>query len=86
MLANNHMMDQDKEGCETSIRAFKEDTLIIGAGDFKDAYNLRVVEKDGIKVGLLCLVHKEFGALGLDSKPSDYGTAWSIILLSIRLF
>ena len=76
MLANNHMMDQDKEGCETSIRAFKEDTLIIGAGDFKDAYNLRVVEKDGIKVGLLCLVHKEFGALGLDSKPSDYGTAW----------
>lgn len=69
-------MDQDKEGCETSIRAFKEDTLIIGAGDFKDAYNLRVVEKDGIKVGLLCLVHKEFGALGLDSKPSDYGTAW----------
>lgn len=76
MLANNHMMDQDKEGCETSIRAFKEDTLIVGAGSFKDAYNLRVVEKDGIKVGLLCLVHKEFGALGLDSKSSDYGTAW----------
>ena len=76
MLANNHMMDQDKEGCETSIRAFKEDTLIVGAGSFKDAYNLRVIEKDGIKVGLLCLVHKEFGALGLDSKSSDYGTAW----------
>lgn len=76
MLANNHMMDQDKEGCEASIKAFKKDTLIIGAGNFKDAYNLHVIEKNGIKVGLLCLVHKEFGALGLDSKFSDYGTAW----------
>ena len=76
MLANNHMMDLDKEGCETSIKAFKKDTLIIGVGNFEDAYKLHVIEKGGIKVGLLCLVHKEFGALGLDSKLSDYGTAW----------
>lgn len=29
-----------------------------------------------MRIGLLCLVHKEFGALGLDAKDTDYGTAW----------
>lgn len=76
MMANNHMMDQDKEGCEQTVKAFSTNVLIMGVGDLNEAYNLRVVEKDGVKVGLLCFVHKEFGTLGLDSKPSDYGTAW----------
>ena len=76
MLANNHMMDQDQEGCEASIKAFKGETRIIGAGCFDDAYRLHVIEKDGVKVGLLCFVHKEFGALGLDATSLDYGTAW----------
>lgn len=76
MLANNHMMDQDQEGCEASIKAFKGETRIIGAGCFDDAYRLHVIEKDGVNVGLLCLVHKEFGALGLDATSLDYGTAW----------
>ena len=48
MLANNHMMDQDQEGCEASIKAFKGETRIIGAGCFDDAYRLHVIEKDGV--------------------------------------
>ena len=31
------MMDQDQEGCEASIKAFKGETRIIGAGCFDDA-------------------------------------------------
>lgn len=76
MLANNHMMDQSREGCERSVQSFKDETYIIGAGCFDDAYRLCVIEKEGVKVGLLCLVHKEFGTLGLDAAPLDYGTAW----------
>lgn len=76
MLANNHMMDQGKEACEQTINAFSPNVRTIGAGELNDAYNLNIVEKEGVKVGLLCFVHKEFGALGLDAKSYDYGTAW----------
>lgn len=76
MMANNHMMDQDKEGCEETIKAFSSNAHIMGVGALNDAYRLHVVEKDGVKVGLLCFVHKEFGALGLDANSADYGTAW----------
>ena len=48
MLANNLMMDLDQEGCEASIKAFKGETRIIGAGCFDDAYRLHVIEKDGV--------------------------------------
>ena len=51
--------------------------VILGAGLLGEAYKLSIVEKAGLKIGLLSLVHKEFGALGLDSKSSDFGVAWS---------
>ncbi len=76
MMANNHMMDQNKDGCELSVKAFKPETLILGVGYLNDAYRLHIVEKDGLKVGLLCFAHKEFGTLGIDSRSEDYGTAW----------
>ena len=74
-LANNHMMDQGKEACDKTISCFQKST-ILGAGLFDDAYQLSIVEKDGLRIGLLCMVHKEFGALGIDSLSSDYGVAW----------
>lgn len=76
MMANNHMMDQDKEGCEETIKLFSPKVHIIGVGSLSDAYRLHVVEKDGLKVGFLCFSHKEFGVLGLDAITTDYGTAW----------
>lgn len=74
-FANNHMMDQDREGCKESVLRFKNAT-VLGAGFFNEAYKLTVIEKDDIKIGLLCFVHKEFGVLGLDSSSCDYGTTW----------
>lgn len=76
MMANNHIMDNGKDACQASINKFSSETLVIGVGYLNDAYRIRVLEKDGVKIGLLCLVHKEFGALGIDSDDTDYGTAW----------
>lgn len=74
-LANNHIMDQGRGACKNSINCFKR-SRILGAGLFDEAYSLSIVEKAGLKIGLLNLVHKEFGSLGLDSKSSDFGVAW----------
>lgn len=76
LMANNHMMDYGKEGCLNSISAFKSTTTILGVGGLNDAYTICVVEKSGIKVGMLNFTHREFGVLGIDSCDSDYGTAW----------
>lgn len=76
MMANNHMMDQNVEGCKFTVGKFSSETIVVGAGYFNDVYQIHVVEKDGVKIGLFCFVHKEFGTLGIDSKDADYGTAW----------
>lgn len=74
-LANNHMMDHGRKGCEETMNSFRNSTLI-GVGEFDEAYKLTIVEKNNLKIGLLCFTHKEFGVLGIDSKYDDYGTAW----------
>lgn len=76
MMANNHIMDQNRIGCEATIEKFSTDTLVIGVGYMDDAYRISIIEKEGVKIGLFCFVHKEFGTLGIDSRNTDYGTAW----------
>lgn len=76
MLANNHIMDQGRDGCDATVRAFGPETAVIGAGQFADAYHLKVISKDGLRIGLLNLTHKEFGALDIDAGADDYGAAW----------
>lgn len=75
-LANNHIMDMGAEACKATIKSFSEKVTIIGAGTFNDTYKIVVLEKKGLKVGLLNLVHQEFGTLGIDASGLDYGTAW----------
>ncbi len=78
LLANNHMMDSGKEGCENTISKFKElgVPLICGAGNYNDAYKLNILRDKDFSVGVLNLTHMEFGTLGLDSNADSYGTAW----------
>lgn len=74
LLANNHIMDYGREGCEATIRAFSQ-VATVGAGSADDAFAVRYFEINGITVGLLSLVQKEFGTIdGKDSE--DYGAAW----------
>lgn len=74
LLANNHIMDYGKDGCDATIAAFK-DIITVGAGVAKDAYTVRTIDLDGIRIGLLSLVQNEFGIVKSLNEAS-YGTAW----------
>ena len=74
LLANNHIMDYGKEGCEATIAAF-DDVTTVGAGDAKDAFSVRMIDVNGKRIGLCSLVQKEFGIVeGVSDK--GYGAAW----------
>lgn len=62
-LANNHIMDQGLQGYEKTVSVLKDDFQIFGAGAWEDAYKLTVIEKDGLKVGLLNFCELQFGML-----------------------
>lgn len=74
LLANNHIMDYGKEGCEATIQAF-QDVATIGAGEAGNAYSVSFVDLNGKKVGMLSLVQNEFGVVKSRVDVS-YGTAW----------
>lgn len=74
LIANNHIMDYGKDGCEATIKAF-DGVSVVGAGEAKEAFSVRFVDVKGKRIGFCSLVQKEFGTV--DSKDgNDYGTAW----------
>lgn len=76
LLANNHMMDMGREGCLNTIASFDKDTLTVGAGTLHDAFKAIILEKEGLKVGIVNAAHREFGTLGAEAEDVDYGVAW----------
>ena len=84
---NNHTTDRGIEGINNTIDYLKNNTNITSVGTYKtkeDRANLRVIEKNGIKVGFLAyaLGMNDFGdyitedeawRLGLYRKPPSYG-------------
>ena len=52
-LANNHLFDWGEEGYRKTIAALGDSTL--GAGTYDDAYRVKVLEINGVKVGFLGL-------------------------------
>lgn len=52
-LANNHAFDWGDEGFKKTKAAFGDATF--GAGTYEEAYKVKVVEKDGVKIGFLAL-------------------------------
>ena len=75
LLANNHIMDYGKAGCEATIESFKN-AITVGAGDAHEAYLMKILEKDGMKIGLLAFVQHEFGVVETPSDSQLYGAAW----------
>lgn len=76
LLANNHIMDYGEEGCKATMQACHENNITyVGAGFAKEAYQVRVVEISGLKIGFLSLVQHEFGVVESSDDPS-LGTAW----------
>lgn len=78
LLANNHMMDFGEEGCKATMDAFK-DVVTVGAGSSEEAYCVKVVEKDGKRIGFLALCQYEFGILE-SKQEKGCGVAWVLSL------
>ncbi len=75
-LANNHIYDYGQHGLVETIQELKKNGVsFIGAGvDFNEAYKTKVIEKDGLKVGLIAACENEFGCL--DENKARGGYAW----------
>ena len=74
-LATNHMYDYGQKALEETLDCFAEQ-IAIGAGvDFDSAYELKIKEINGIKVGFFAFCEAEFGAL-TDKYTKRGGYAW----------
>lgn len=76
-LANNHIMDYGEEGLKATLQKF-EQVPCMGAGFWKDAYKVNEFYlSDGIKIGVICCTHHEFGVLDDKfSRGGEIGCAW----------
>lgn len=75
-MANNHIYDYGQVALENTINELgKYNIDYIGAGvDFEDAYQTKIIEKNGIKIGLIAGCENEFGCLY--EKQSRGGYVW----------
>lgn len=75
-LANNHIYDFGQKGLQNTIKKLKKyDFTYIGGGiDFQDAYKTSIIEKNGIRLGILAACENEFGCLY--EKQNRGGYAW----------
>ena len=75
-LANNHIYDYGQKSLENTIDKLKKNHIdFVGAGvDFEEAYQTKIIEKNGIKIGLLACAENEFGCLYEEQNRGGY--AW----------
>jgi poly-gamma-glutamate synthesis protein (capsule biosynthesis protein) len=75
-LANNHIYDYGQEALENTLLELKKYSVdFIGGGkDFKDTYATKIIDKNGIKIGLLAAAENEFGCLYEEQNRGGY--AW----------
>lgn len=73
LLGNNHTMDYGLEGCQATLNAFS-DVITVGAGNASEAFAIKVLESEGIRIGMLSLVQHEFGVI--DYGDEGIGVAW----------
>lgn len=73
-LANNHIYDYGQKGIEETIKELKKFHIdfIGGGGDFEEAYKTTIIEKNGIKIGLLAACENEFGCLYQEQNRGGY--------------
>src|SRR5690606_5616398 len=61
-LANNHMYDYGKDGVMKTKNAFSEN-VTVGSGSWDDAYKVKFIEINGIKIGFFAGTSCDFSAL-----------------------
>lgn len=74
-FANNHAFDYGVKGWQKTMDAFHSHPF--GSGTYEDAYRVKVVEKDGVKVGFLALCFAaRFGVFDDVCEHEGYGCAY----------
>jgi len=73
--ANNHAMDQGKEGWLKTKYAFGDE--LFGAGLYDDAYKVKIVECNGLKLGFMALSYAaHLGTFSSVMHKEGYGCAY----------
>ncbi len=72
-LANNHILDRGAEGLENTLRALRAEGIpTFGAGaDRAGAEAPRIIEKNGLSVGLLACCEREFSVAKADAPGAN---------------
>ena len=74
-FANNHAFDYGQEGWQKTMDAFQNQPF--GSGIYEDAFQIKIVEKDGVKVGFLALCFAaNNGVFDSFSDKKEEGVAW----------
>ena len=75
-LANNHIYDFGQEALVSTINELRRCSVnYVGAGkDFNDAYKFSIIERNGIKLGIIAGCENEFGCLPENQNRGGY--AW----------
>jgi len=75
-FANNHIGDFGEEALKITKAAFKS-ALLVGAGNWDEAYKVEVIEINKIQFGFLSVAQCEFGVLNDNwSNKNSLGCAW----------
>jgi len=74
LLANNHIMDFGEDGLYATKEMFNND-IVVGAGLAEEAFDVKIINISGFRIGIMSFVHHEFGTVDyLDEHTS--GAAW----------
>jgi poly-gamma-glutamate synthesis protein (capsule biosynthesis protein) len=74
-FANNHAFDYGLDGWKKTMSAFKHTPF--GSGSYEDAYKVKIVEKDGIKIGFLPLCYAaRWGVFDNYTDKNTHACAW----------
>ncbi len=71
-MANNHIMDYGEESLIYTMGLFNK-SVIVGAGTFDEAYNIKTIDTGECVIGFLSLSQYEFGIVENDRQK---GAAW----------
>ncbi len=72
-LANNHIFDYGESAARRTADSFK-DVEVIGLGAEEGVYQTKILNCNGIRIGIISACQREFGAL--DGNGLSYGYAW----------
>ncbi len=74
-FANNHAFDYGIEGWKKTVDSLSG--KIFGSGRYEDAYQVKIVEKNGLKIGFLALTYAaRFGVFDNFTDKDSYACAW----------